>query len=94
MNKKTRLQGIQEVHTIFSQIRKSLRVNKSQTNHRKLFSIMEAIEDVPTLLDRAWKVSKLYNLQDDHMNRQFIEIVDEFGQLKRELKHSFLDKKH
>jgi hypothetical protein len=89
-----KLEAVVDLHKIFSDIRELLNIDRKQSTYGKLFDMLSAIEDVNLLLDEAWKVSKLNNIADDNMRREFIEIVDEFGKLKYELKRDFIDKKH
>lgn len=93
-SKYQKIEGVETIHEIFSEIRQSLKIDHRQTKHGKLFDMLVAIESVNGLLDEAWKVGKLHNLSDSYMNQEFIKIVSEFGRLKHDLKTSFLKQKH
>ena len=86
--------ALDNVQHIFLEIKDILEINREQSTYAKLFDMLAAIEDVNDLLDEAWKVSELNNISDDNMRREFIEIVDEFGKLKRELKRDYIKQKH
>ena len=94
MSKYNTLDGVEEMRTIFAQIRQSLKINHKQTSHAKMFDMLVAIEGTKSLLDEAWKIGKLHNLSDEEMQHEFIKIVNDFGELKEDLQQFFLKQKH
>ena len=78
-------QAISEVRNIFQRVRATLKINKHQSSQAVIFDMLSAVNNASVLLNEAWKLSELYNINDDWMRKEFVNMFRYFGKIKKDI---------